>query len=152
MHGQPGLDVDHLLVIHYLTRHREVTARTASQLCQRPLDGAREILGELVNRWKLLEAGGGGGRGRYYRLSRTAYDLLVDRLSYHIDRRLATENAKARVLAALEERPLTNSDVREITQMGRSQVIWLMKKLQKENLVALLGRGRGSRWRLHRGA
>lgn len=148
----PGLHVDHLLVIHYLTRHREVTARTAAELCQRPIEGAREMLGQLVAHWNLLEAGGGAGRGRYYRLSRAVYDLLVGTLKYHVDRRLAIENAKARVLAVLAvlaERPLTNADVREITQMGRNQALWLMKTLEKEDLVLLEGQGRASRWKLN---
>ena len=46
---------------------------------------------------------------------RAAYELLVGTLKYHVDRRLTLENAKARVLAVLEEGPLTNADVREIT-------------------------------------
>jgi len=144
----PALDVDHLLVLHFLTRHRELTVRTASELCQRPMEGAREILSRLATQWDLLEAGGGAGRGRYYRLSRTSYELLVGGVRYHVDRRLTLENVKARVLGALADRPLTNAEVREITQMGRLQVVRLMKALEKEGLVALDRRGRGSRWLL----
>lgn len=144
----PGLDVDHLLVLHYLTRHREITARTAAEICQRSIDGAREILGQLVTRWRLLEAGGGVGRGRYYRLSRAAYDQIVGALRYHVDRRLAAENAKARVLAVLAERPLTNADVREITQLSRYQSVRLMDSLRAEGLVEVRGSRRGARWHL----
>jgi ATP-dependent DNA helicase RecG len=144
----PGLDVDHLLILHYLTRHREITARTAADICQRPLDGARETLGQLVTTWRLLETGGGAGKGRYYRLSRAADELVGGTLTYHIDRRLAFENAKARVLDVLTERPLTNAEVREVTQLGRNQALWLMKVLEREGLAIVEGRGRGSRWRL----
>jgi ATP-dependent DNA helicase RecG len=146
MHHHPDLDVDHLLVLHFLTRHREITVRLASELCQRPMEGAREILGQLATQWNLLEAGGGAGRGRYYRLSRPAYGLLVGAMKYHVDRRLSAENAKARVLAALADRSLTNAEVREITQLGRNQALWLMKGLAGEGLARLRGRGRGSRW------
>ncbi len=142
----PDLDVDHLLVLHYLTRLREITVREAADFCQRPMEGAREILGQLATHWNLLEAGGGAGRGRYYRLSRAAYELLLGTLRYHVDRRLSQENAKARVLAALADRPLTNAEVREITQMGRLQVVKLMKALEGEGLVRLDRRGRASRW------
>jgi ATP-dependent DNA helicase RecG len=146
MHRHPDLDVDHLLVLHFLTRHREITVRLAFELCQRPMEGAREILGQLATQWNLLEAGGGAGRGRYYRLSRPAYGLLVGAMKYHVDRRLSAENAKARVLAALADRSLTNAEVREITQLGRNQALWLMKGLAGEGLARLRGRGRGSRW------
>jgi ATP-dependent DNA helicase RecG len=144
----PGLDVDDLLVIHSLTRHREVTARSVAEICQRSLKGAREILSRLVARWNILEAGGGAGRGRYYRLSRGSYQMLVDVLGYHVDKRLAIENVKARILTALSDRSLTNADVREISQLGRSQVVWILKGLQKEGLIKLQGHGRGSRWKL----
>ena len=144
----PDLDVDHLLLIHHLTRHREVTASAAAALCQRPVEVTREILGQLVTRWGLVEQGGGAGRGRYYRLSRRAYDLLVGTLQYHVDRRLSVENAKARVLAALAEGPLTNANVREITQLNRNQVFALMKSLEREGRVRPKGKGQGSRWNL----
>jgi len=148
IHGFPGLDVDELLVIHSLTRHREVTARSVAEICQRSLEEAREILSRLVARWNILEAGGGAGRGRYYRLSRGSYQVLVDVVGYHVDKRLAIENIKARILTALSDRPLTNADVREISQLGRSQVVWILKGLQKEGLIELQGRGRASRWKL----
>jgi ATP-dependent DNA helicase RecG len=140
------LDVDHLLVLHYLTRHRELTARRAAELCQRPPAVASEILSRLAAHWRLLETGG-SGRGRYYRLARSTYESLIGAMDYHVDRRLALENAKARVLAVLAERDLTNSQIREITQMGRSQALWLMKTLEKQGVVSLEGKGRASRWR-----
>lgn len=145
------LDVDHLLVLHRLTRHREITTRTASDICQRPMEGAQEILGGLVTHWKLLERGG-TGRGRYYRLSRAGYEALLGTLHYHVDRRLAGENAKARILSVLTERPLTNTDIREMTQMDRRQVIALMNELRAEGLVLVVGKGRGRRWILARPA
>ncbi|MDP3939021.1 MAG: ATP-binding protein, partial [Deltaproteobacteria bacterium] len=147
VHRNPGLDVDHLLIVHYLTRHREITARTAADLCQRPLEDVREVLGQLTSRWRLLEAGGGSGRGRYYRLSRGAYELLEGALRYHVDRRLSLENAKARVLQVLADRPLTNAEIREITQLERLQVVRLMRALEREGRAHMEGRGRGSRWR-----
>ncbi|MFH0954387.1 MAG: ATP-binding protein [Verrucomicrobiota bacterium] len=142
-----GLDVDELLVLHYLTRHREITSRRASEICQRPLEAGRELLSELVNQRGLLEAGG-AGRGQYYRLARPVYQQLLGALDYYVDGRLALENAKARVLAALAHRPLSNADVREITQLSRSQSLGLMKKLGKEGRVELRGAKKGARWHL----
>ena len=144
----PGLDVDHLLIIHYLTRHREVTARAASEICQRPPATAREVLGAMVTRWRLLEVGGGAGSGRYYRLSRAAYEPLGGALQYHIDQRLALENARARILTVIAERSLSNAEVREITQLSRYESLRLMNALRKEDLVELKGEKRGARWHL----
>jgi len=139
------LDTDHLLVLHYLTRHREITARAASGICQRPIEVSREILGQLTTQWRLLEPCG-AGKGRYYRLSRSAYGQLVNVLSYDVDSRLGFENAKARVLDALSRRTLSNADVREITQMSRSQALRLMQAVKRDGHARLAGRGRASRW------
>ena len=104
MERNAGLDVDHLLILHYLTRHREVSTTTAAKITQRPVEDSREALAVLVTRWGLLESGGGTGRGRYYRLSRKSYEALVGTLAYEVDRRLTGENAKARVIAVLRKR------------------------------------------------
>ena len=144
----PGLDVDDLLVTHFLTRHREITARIVAERCQRSMEDAREILSRLVAEWKILEAGGGAGRGRYYRLSRPAYELLDSSLGYHVDSRLADQNAKARILAALAEKPLTNSDVREITQLSRHKSFRLMDELRTVGEVEMRGSKRGAHWHL----
>ncbi len=144
----PDLAVDDLLVLHYLTRHREISARETARVCQRPLEGAREILSRLSSRERLVEAGGTAGRGRYYRLSRHACASLGEALAYHVDARLSRENAKGRVLAALRHGPLGNSEIREITQMSRFQTTRLMESLRREGLVRLEGERRGARWHL----
>jgi ATP-dependent DNA helicase RecG len=140
-----GLDVDHLLLIHHLSRHREITARTAAEICQRPIGAAREILAQMASRWRLVEVGG-AGRGQYWRLSRSAYEILEGGLRYHVDQRLAIENAKARVLTVLKVRSLSNAEVREITQLSRYQASRLMFALRKEGSVEMRGSKRGSRW------
>lgn len=149
VHRHEGMDADHLLIIHYLTRHREITASAAARVCQRAPEGARELLSQIVTRWGLIEAGGGGGPGRYYRLSRAAYELLVGTLQYQIDRRLSRENLRARVLNVLRDRPLSNAEIREVTQLGRYPVVELMRSLEKDGLVRLEGKKRGSRWSLN---
>lgn len=140
--------MDHLLVVHYLTRHREMTVATAAGICQRPREGARETLAKLSREMRVLEVGGGSGHGQYYRLTRPVYDLLGHRLEYEVDRRLTLENARARVLAVLADRALSNADVREITQLSRYQSVRLMDSLRQEGLVKLVGLRRGAKWHL----
>lgn len=144
----PELNVDDLLVLHYLTRHREISTAEAARICQRPLDRARELLARLANRDRLLEPGGTAGRGRYHRLSRQAYEELGNTLAYHLDSRLSRENAKGRVLDALQHGPLSNAQIREVTQMSRRQVTMLMQALREGRLVKKDGERRGSRWLL----
>jgi len=146
----PGIDVDELLVVHYLTRHREINADQTAKVCQRHVEGARELLSRLATRWGLLESGGGAGRGRYYRLSKKAYEQLVGALAYQLDRRLGMANAKARILTALGDGRLTNAEIREITQMNRYQVHRLMSDLRSEGLVELRGRRKGAGWHLRK--
>lgn len=144
----PDLTVDDLLVLHYLTRHREIDATEAARICQRPLDSTREILARLAARDRLLETGGPSGRGRYHRLSRQACEELGETLAYHVHSRLSLENAKARVLAALRHGPLSNAQIREITQMSRQQTTRMMKSLRSEGLVRLEGQRRAAQWHL----
>ena len=149
LNEHPDLDVDDLLIVHHLTRHRELATAKAAQICQRPLEIVEEHLSALTVREKLLESCG-RGKGRYFRLSRATYKILLGSLQYLVDRRLSMENARARVLAALKDRDLSNRELREVTQLGRDQVLWLMKGLAREGLVALEGEKRASRWRLAR--
>ena len=144
----PDLTVDELLVLQHLTRHREISARQAAELCQRPIAGARETLARLVSRERLAEPGGPAGKGRYYRLAQDAYAQLGDALAYHVDSRLSRENVKGRILTALQKGDLSNADMREITQLDRRQALWIMQQLQKEGLVKPVGSRRGSRWHL----
>jgi ATP-dependent DNA helicase RecG len=148
VHKNPGLGVDHLLLLHHLTRHREIATSEAAKLCQRPLAEARETLSELMSQWRLIEPGGPSGRGRYYRLTSPAYELLGQTLAYHVDSRLSRENVKGRILTALQKGDLCNADIREITQLDRRQALWIMQQLQKEGLVNPIGSRRGSRWQL----
>jgi len=144
----PELAVDDLLILHYLSRHREIGASETARICQRPLDSAREILSRLASRERLLEPGGPAGRGRYHRLSRQACEELGETLAYHLDSRLSRENAKGRVIAALRHGPLSNAQIREITQMDRKQATRLMESLRSEGLIRLEGQKRGALWHL----
>jgi ATP-dependent DNA helicase RecG len=144
----PDLTVDDLLVIHFLTRHREINAAQAAEICQRPPEAARELLARLANHARLIESGGPTGRGRYFRLTSSAYAALGTEPDYDRDARLSQENLKARVLTTLQRRSLSNADIRQITQLDRNQAKRLMEALRQENLVHTTGAGRGARWAL----
>ena len=53
-----------------------------------------------------------------------------------------------RIQTALTKGPLSNAEVRKITQLDRRQALWIMQQLQNENLVNTIGSRRGTRWQL----
>lgn len=138
-----GLDVDEIIILHHLTRHREIKSTEAARICQRPLAAVMEPLSKLASSRRLVEKCG-SGRAQYYRLSRSSYDELFGVLNYRVDERLSAENSKARILSALQSGALSNSDLREITQLSPSGVRRLMNELREEGLVELIGEGRGA--------
>ena len=79
-----------------------------------------------------------------------ACQQLDEALAYHLDSRLGRQDAKARVLEALQHRPLANAEVLEITQLSRQQATKLLSELRETGLIALAGANKGARWHLIR--
>ncbi|AFZ67204.1 RNA-binding domain-containing protein [Deinococcus peraridilitoris] len=141
---QELISADMLLVLHYLRRYREADLATLAVACQLSPGDTRHLL-------SFLEEGGavehaGYGKGLFYRLSRLAMDQLGDSLRYDRNARLEKEAVKTRVLSLLKERPLTNREVREISDLDREGVKRLMEELREEGLVRVGGRGAGAKW------
>ncbi len=134
-------DIDHLIIIHYLLRHREMDSRTAARVCQRSIESAKEILGYMENDLRILESG--DGKRKIYMLSKPVYNELLDSSDYHRDMKLDDESIKVRILAILKKGPLTNAQVRQITGKDRFQVIKLMKELENDG-VKISKQGRNS--------
>ena len=143
------LDVDHLLVLHYLLRHREITAEQAGEVTQRPARVAAETLAEMSHILRLLEQVG-RGRGRYFRLGADLYERLGIGAERAADAGPGDPEAEAAVLRALADGDLTNRDVREITGLDRSGVVRLIHRLKVRG-VAIRGKGRAARYHLGEG-
>ncbi len=136
------LDIDHLIILNYLLKHREIDTYVAGQICQRNIDNIREVLSHMENNLRLIQSGG-TVKKRYYSLTREMYALLQKGVDYDRDRRLDKESVKMRILSILKERNLSNHEVRQMTGLGRYQVIRLMKELEEEN-VKLENKGKHS--------
>lgn len=142
------LDVDHLLIIQFLMRHEDIDTNDAAIVTQRGHEQAREQLSKLANEMGLIESIG-RGRGRYYTLSRFAYELLKGSMTYERQQTLDKEAIKIRILTVLRERPLTNKDVRQMTGLNSKQVQRLIKELADDG-VKVMGHGAGVRYILDR--
>ena len=141
------VDVDHLLILQYLIRHEEIDTSIAAEVAQRSMEQARELLSVMQNEFKLIESIG-RGKGRYYTLSRSAYELLKGDMQYERQQSLDKEAVKIRVLSILKkdrDRSLTNKEIRQLTGMNRKQVQRLIKELEPDG-VKVVGRGAGTKY------
>jgi ATP-dependent DNA helicase RecG len=145
------LSTDHLLVMHHLLRHPEITGSDASSLTQRTDREARETLTEMERHFGYLDRGG-SGRGSYWSLRPSLHERLALPGHSGRDTRLDWEAAKTRVLSLLKQRAergepgLTNQDLRQITRLGRKDIVALMAELRAEDLHLIHpGLGRSAR-------
>jgi DNA-binding IclR family transcriptional regulator len=137
-----------LLILSYLRRHRELTAKDASDLCQQSPVAARRILDELRNR-RLVDRRG-EGKGRTYVLGSLAYESLSLKGERPRDLGISETRLEGLLLEELERRKeegLTNREIREWSHHGRAQTTRILRGLvAKGRIVASGKRGRGSRY------
>lgn len=139
------VDVDHLLILQYLIRHEEIDTSIAAEVAQRSMEQARELLSKMQNEFNLLESVG-RGKGRYFTLSRSAYELLKGDMQYERRQSLDKEAVKIRILSILKtDRSLTNKEIRQLTGMNRKQVQRLIKELEPDG-VKVAGKGAGTKY------
>lgn len=141
------VDVDDLIVLNYLLRHREIDLNTAAKICQRNIDQARELLAHMEHSLELIESR--GGRKKTYSFTREVYNALEKDAEYDCDSMLDMEYIKIRILSLLGERNLTNSEIRQISGLNRQQVLRLIKELEPHG-VKIRGVGRGAYYYLHK--
>lgn len=127
------IDVDHLIILNYLLRHREIDTYNASVICQRSIDQVRETLSYMESNLKLIKSGG-TIKKRYYTFTREVYSMIEKDAEYDRDKRLDKESIKMRILSILKERNLTNAEIRQMTGMERLQVVRLMKELEEQGV------------------
>ncbi|WP_231514876.1 hypothetical protein [Oceanobacillus salinisoli] len=134
-----------MLILQYLIRHEEIDTAIAAEVTQRSMEQARELLSKMKNEFNLLESVG-RGKGRYFTLSRSAYELLKGDMQYERQQSLDKEAVKIRILSILKiDRSLTNKEIRQLTGMNRKQVQRLIKELELDD-VKVVGRGAGTKY------
>lgn len=147
--SQHDLGADHLLIIHYLMRHRKMTLQEAQEICyQRPERVMDESMTEL-ERMEIVKSIG-KGRGRFFELTMTAHKMLVNGITYDRDKSLDIEAIKIRILTILKERPLSNKEISQMGDLTRNQTYFIMKSLKGEGLVYTEGHGGGAKWFIKR--
>ncbi len=141
------LDVDHLIILNYLMKHREIELAEASRITQRGMEQAREVLSCMENEMGVIESDG-NGRSKIYMLSSRSYAILEKSTSYYHDKKLDFLSNQAIILSTLKERgKLTNADIRQITGLSAVNVRRLMKRLESSG-VRMNGKNRGAYYHL----
>ncbi len=147
------LDVDELLLIHYLLRHPEIDSLTASRLCHLNEPSIREKLLNMESNDYIVN--GGKGRGTYWFIHPDLYTRLSKDASGSVYRPYDWHTAKKSVLRILAQRDhrnepgLSNKEIRKFTHLDRNQVYRMMKDLQRENKnIQLVGHGRNAKYRV----
>ncbi len=140
------LDVDALIILNYLLRHREITVQTAAEICQRSVRKASEVMNKMDVENHILSTAG-KGKGRYYILSQDIHRILSEDVRYRNDGFQDEESIKTTIMNQLKVQPLSNQEIRQITGLTPQQVRKLMAYMEKDGVYPL-GKGRGARYAL----
>jgi ATP-dependent DNA helicase RecG len=140
------LNIDDLL-LHFFSRRHEAHWNEVREVYPYDDRRLREKLSSLETNLHMLEHSG-TGRGAIYRLSRRAAAILSEGVTYDMTRRLDKEAIKVRILSLLKDRPLSNKNIRNFTDLGRKQVTGLLKELEADGQVYSSGHGSGALWHL----
>ena len=138
------VEVDELIILNYLLRHREISAQTAAEICQRSVRRISETLNSMDVDNHILTAAG-KGKGRYYVLSNEIHKLLAEDVQYSRNEQAGEAALKAQILTILKKQALSNQDIRQITGKTAQQVRKLMTDMEKDG-VTLTGKGWGSKY------
>ncbi len=141
------LAADHLLILHHLIRNAQINAREAASLCQRTETDAQRILAEMEGQFGYVEVGGSGSQQLW-----TLRDDVRTRVTLIPHEEVSWATLKARVVQVIRQNAarggeaLSNADVRQITGFDPHRTRRLIRQLQDESLVEIVGHGRAARY------
>lgn len=141
-----SLALDDLIVLRAVVERGSVDRWSAAKVLQ--LHDADEAAARLVS---LREQGylkpRGRGRGTSYSLVQHLSERLRGGDAADLELEIDRENVRLRLLTVLRKRRrLTNADVRRLGGLSRDEALRLIQQLRSEELVTLVGRGRGAHY------
>lgn len=138
------IDVDHLIILNYLLKHREINTQTAAEICQRSPQRITETLNKLDVEFGMLTPAG-KGKGRYYILSQRIHNLLAEDVRYSRSAKIDDAHLRLQILSLLDDGPLSNQEIRQLSGKSAQQVRKLMASMEPDG-VELIGNGRGAKY------
>jgi len=137
-----GWRLEELIILHYLRRNDDISAKEASAILQRSQNKASETLslmeGVFLERF-------GTGRGPYYQLTHETLYSIGEKEKYTRIKGLSEEQKLQLLKNYIETNgQITNEEVRGVCGVSRYQAVRLIQKLTRENFIELKGKGRGA--------
>lgn len=137
-----GWRLEELIILHYLRRNDEISAKKASTILQRTQKEASETFSLMEG--VFLERVG-TGRGTYYQLGHEIFSSLGDKEKYTRIKGLSEEQKLQLLKNYIEtNRRITNEEARVVCGINRHQATRLIQKLVHKGLLELRGKGRGA--------
>jgi len=137
-----GWRLEELIILHYLRRNDDISAKEASAILQRSQNKASETLSLMES--VFLERFG-TGRGTYYQLTHETLYSIGEKEKYTRIKGLSEEQKLQLLKNYIETNgQITNEEVRGVCGVSRYQAVRLIQKLTRENFIKLKGKGRGA--------
>ena len=135
-----GWRLEELIILHYLRRNDEISAKEASTILQRTQKEASETLslmeGVFLERF-------GTGRGTYYQLNQEILSSLGDKEKYTRIKGLSEEQKLQLLKNYIDTNGrITNEEARGVCGVNRYQAKRLIQKLVSEEIIKQKGMGR----------
>lgn len=138
---QKIFDLSELMIMRHLADNKKVTFSEACELTQSAEDVVRKDINELT-RMGLIETA-----GKSYMLTARVYSNVKSDLEYTRDRDVSYIKAKGMILEYIERNGfITNGTIQELCGFSRQQARIELDKMQEENLITLVGKGRSSKY------
>lgn len=138
---QEVLPLSELMILRYLAENKRIKLSEARNLTQIPLDDVKRSCINLIRKG-LLET-----IGKEYMLTARVYAAVKSDVEYTQDRVIQYIKAKDRILEYIDANGfVTNEKAQELCGFTRDQVRNTFDKMKKEELIVLVGKGRGAKY------
>ena len=144
---QKAMPLDALIVLSTLKSERRSTIEILSSKIQKPLGDTRSVVEWLIEMG--IVEGVGNGRGRRYMLSSKVYSATNNLAGYTRQRGWDVLQEKEMILSHLKKyHTITRGQTADLCRCTPNHAALLLNKLLKENLIQLVGKGRGAYYTL----
>lgn len=140
---QRMLSLAEMMVLRYLSEHKRAMLSEVQELIQTSDGEARKYCRELI-KMGLIEV-----VGREYMLTARVYEAIKPDIEYVQDQVVRYIKAKDRILDYLKNSEfITNEKIQELCGFTRQQARMTTDKMRSEELIELIGKGRGAKYKL----
>lgn len=130
-----------LMIMRYLADNKRIKLSDAHILIQSSLEEAKKSCNNLV-KMGFIES-----IGKDYMLTAKVYDAIKTDVEYAQDQIVRYIKAKDRILEYLNTNEfIKNEKIQELCGFTRQQVRMTTEKMRSEDLIELVGKGRGARY------